>query len=599
MLSRTNKQQQQQQQQQQQRRRQQHNHQKLASSDAAATAIAIQPRTQVCALPPINRYTLRELKIQNILQNPRLRHEVLFEPKLEFRPNSSGQLADTKQRAALQYWAAVEQAVKMDSVAPSLSTIATITMLIVEIREILAEMAEDSSKTELAHHAVELRERLDEQRIRQQLENRVFDAAGVVTYIVAVMEQFAQASRKAVVARVLVYVQRGRFVRALRAAFDILECIKIETANRSIEMYREYMRSTAVAFERSHFSMAIRRNTIELGDTTEWWRRALAECKKSGGSLEEMFREAGRELILDDGQTTPGLFRMDETRIQVIRKEAERLSIVGMVFLAFVQFVQIARRSSAGAGQKMPGGGSEFINAANGRIDHERLAAECLQLVPEGCSVQWTESLLATRASSVRAGGSSASRSSSSSSSSSSAAARGEIGFSHLVSELVFLSERILMRELTGNEIAMLERTLLRTARYECPLREVVEERVSAAVRLHTDSLTALNGKVQGSEWEAMPQAANDILRKAMLSFLAPALSTLATKINSVVSHHWQVYKSFYVAVSTSASSSGKRNSSKGDDSSSSSNSNSNGRGGASTETPSNTSSSASTIHAA
>ncbi|KAJ2657664.1 cAMP-mediated signaling protein sok1 [Coemansia sp. RSA 1200] len=591
MLSRTNKQQQHQQH--QQRRRQQHNHQKLASNDAAATAIAIQPRTQVCALPPINRYTLRELKIQNILQNPRLRHEVLFEPKLEFRPNSSGQLADTKQRAALQYWAAVEQAVKMDSVTPSLSTIATITMLIVEIREILAEMAEDSSKAELAHHAVELRERLDEQRIRQQLENRAFDAAGVVTYIVAVMEQFAQASRKAVVARVLVYVQRGRFVRALRAAFDILECIKIETANRSIEMYREYMRSTAVAFERSHFSMAIRRNTIELSDTTEWWRRALAECKKSGSSLEEMFREAGRELILDDGQTTPGLFRMDETRIQVIRKEAERLSIVGMVFLAFVQFVQIARRSSAGAGQKMPGGGSEFINAANGRIDHERLAAECLQLVPEGCSVQWTESLLATRASSVRAGGSSASRSSSS------AAARGEIGFSHLVSELVFLSERILMRELTGTEIAMLERTLLRTARYECPLREVVEERVSAAVRLHTDSLTALCGKVQGSEWEAMPQTANDILRKAMLSFLAPALSTLAIKINSVVSHHWQVYRSFYVAVSTSASSGGKRNSSKGDDSNSSSSSNSNGRGGASTETPSNTSSSANTIHAA
>ncbi|KAJ1770318.1 cAMP-mediated signaling protein sok1 [Coemansia sp. RSA 1813] len=568
-----------------------------AANSAAGMATPV--RTQVCALPPINRYTLRELKIQNILQNPRLRHEVLFEPKLEFRPNSCGQLADAKQRAAQQYWAVVEQAVKLDasalSASPS-SSVATITMLIVEIREIIAEMAEDSPKPELVHHAADLRERLDEQRIRQQLENRVFDAAAVVTYIVAAMEQFAQTSRKALVARVLVYVQRGRFVRALRAAFDILECIKIDAANRSIEMYREYMRSTAVAFERSHFNMALRRNTLELNDTTEWWRRALAECKKSGGSLEEMFREAGRELILDDGQATPGLFRMDETRIQIIRKEAERLSIVGMVFLAFVQFVQMARRNGSGTGQQQqkPGGGSEFINAANGRIDHERLAAECLQLVPEGCTVKWTESLLASRASPAKAVGASSARSSGGTT------ARGEVGFSHLVSELVFLAERTLVRGLTGAEIAMLERTLLRTARYECPLREVVEERINAAVRLHTDSLTALCGKVQGSEWEAMPQGANDILRKAMLSFLAPALSTLSVKISSVISHHWQVYKTFYIAVSTSASSSGKRNNSKGSNSGSNSNdSSNNGRGGASAETPSNASSSASTIHAA
>ncbi|KAJ2845726.1 cAMP-mediated signaling protein sok1, partial [Coemansia erecta] len=547
-----------------------------ASLDPAAAAQATPARVQACALPPINRYTLRELKIQNILQNPRLRHEVLFEPKLEFRPNSCGQLAEAKQRAALQYWAVVEQAVKADTDAPS--SVATITMLVVELREILVEMAEDSPKAELAHHAVDLRERLDDQRIRQQLENRVFDAAAVVAYLVSTMEQFAQASRKALVARVLLYVQRGRFVRALRAAFDILECIKIDAANRSIEMYREYMRSTAVAFERSHFNMALRRNTIELGDTTEWWRRALAEGKKSGSSLEEMFREAGRELILDDGQATPGLFRMDETRIQIIRKEAERLSIVGMMFLAFVQFLQIARRNTSVGQQqqqqqRLGGGGSEFVNAANGRIDHERLAAECLQLVPEGCSVKWTESLLATRASPAKETGASSARSGS-------AAARGEVGFSHLVSELVFLAERTLSRGLTGAEIAMLERTLLRTARYECPLREVVEERINAAVRLHTDSLTALCGKVQGSEWEAMPQGASDILRKAMLLFLAPALSALSMKISSVVSHHWQVYKSFYVAVSTSASSSGRRNNSKGGGSSRNSNNSSSGSNG-------------------
>ncbi|KAJ1816902.1 cAMP-mediated signaling protein sok1, partial [Coemansia sp. RSA 2599] len=121
------------------------------------------------AYPPINRFTLRELKIQNILQNPRLRHEVLFEPKLEFRPNSSGQLAESKQRTAQQYWATVEYALRTESGA------ATIAALVIELREILAEMAEDSPKSELSQYAADLRERLDDARVKQQLARGVFD----------------------------------------------------------------------------------------------------------------------------------------------------------------------------------------------------------------------------------------------------------------------------------------------------------------------------------------------------------------------------------------------------------------------------------------
>ncbi|KAJ2806381.1 cAMP-mediated signaling protein sok1, partial [Coemansia furcata] len=268
-----------------------------ASASAPATVPAVAPASRapfspapssstatktppVCSLPPINRYTLRELKIQNILQNPRLRHEVLFEPKLEFRPNSSGQLAEAKQRAVTNYWAAVDQSLRKNNSA----SVTTLTMLLVELREILAEMADDSPRAELSRHAPELRERLDEERLRQQIAHGVFDAEPVVRYIATVMRVFSQAAaaqREGLVvhdtsiSRVLAYVQRGRVVRALRAAFDVLEAIKIDTANGSIEMYREYMRSTAVTFERSHFNLALQRSSFSLADTTEWWRRAV------------------------------------------------------------------------------------------------------------------------------------------------------------------------------------------------------------------------------------------------------------------------------------------------------------------------------------
>ncbi|KAJ2786977.1 cAMP-mediated signaling protein sok1 [Coemansia interrupta] len=499
------------------------------ASTSSRSQGAAQPQSQsqpqqsqtMATLPPINRYTLRELKIQNILQNPRLRHEVLFEPKLEFRPNSSGQLAEAKQRAAHQYWATVEQGLKTES---GLSTIA---MLVVELREILAEMAEDTPKTDMARYAVDLRERLDEVRIRQQLAHGVFDVSAVVTYLSSVMSEFAPGERHAaVIAKVGSYVARGRVVRGFRLAFDVLESIKIDVANSSIEMYREYMRATAVAFERSHFSLSLRRGSITgLSETREWWTRALAETRESGSSLDTIFFKVARDMILDDGAPVPALFRMDDARIISVRREAERLAIAGTVFLSFGQFLQAVSRTQPP--RTMPQT-LEFRNAA-GKVDHARLAAECLQLLPESCSVQWTEPL---RSSTTPAAPTPA----------------GEIPLSRLVADLIRLAERALGRTTLPAETAMLERTLLRAARYECPLREVVEERVSAAIRTHSESLAAQRAKVRGTACEVMPQSAIEVLQRSKLDFLQPALSALTLRIHNVLAHHWLVYKPFYAS---------------------------------------------------
>ncbi|KAJ2803957.1 Protein SOSEKI 1 [Coemansia helicoidea] len=524
--------------------------QALAQAHAQAQTHAQAHAPTAYALPPINRYTLRELKIHNILQNPRLRHEVLFEPKLEFRPNSSGQLAEAKQRAAMQYWAGVDYEVRAMAAGPTAMGVATVTMLLTELREIVAEMAEDSTKPEHARHADLLRERIDEDRIRQQLAHGVFDATAVMACLTEAMLLFAQPSRHPAVARLATYLQRGRLARALRGAFDVLEAIKIDTANSSIELYREYMRSTAVAFERSHFNLALRRGTVVLNDTTDWWRCAFDDARAQGRhqlGLDAVFLDAARDLVLDDSQPVPSLFRMDEARIMAIRREAERLAILGMVFLSFSQFLQLAARTAPGA----PSAARDFVNA-RGRLDHERLAAECLLVLPEGCGVQWTESLIAARSSPKPAAAPAP-------------PARGDIGFSQLVADLVVLAERALGRVLAPAETAALERTLLRAARHECPLREIVEERVVAVIGEHTSALAALGGKARGTECEAMPASAAEILRRSMLLFLAPALGALSVKIHAVVSHHWQVYKAYYATVLSSSRATGPSTAGVGD----------------------------------
>ncbi|KAJ2710859.1 Protein SOSEKI 1, partial [Coemansia spiralis] len=402
----------------------------LAQAQAQAQAQAHAQSQTAYALPPINRYTLRELKIHNILQNPRLRHEVLFEPKLEFRPNSSGQLAEAKQRAAMQYWAGVDFEVRGMAAGPTAMGVATVTMLLTELREIVAEMAEDSTKPELARHADLLRERIDEDRIRQQLAHGVFDATAVMACLAEAMLFFAQPARHPAIARLATYLQRGRLVRALRGAFDVLEAIKIDTANSSIELYREYMRSTAVAFERSHFNLALRRGSVALSDTADWWCRAFDGARAQGRhqlGIDAVFFDAARDMVLDDSQPVPSLFRMDEARTMAIRREVERLAVLGMVFLSFSQFLQLAARAVPGA----PAAARDFVNA-RGRVDHERLAAECLLVVPEGCGVQWTEPPLAARSSHKPASVTAAAA----------LPARGDVGFSQLAADLVVLAER-------------------------------------------------------------------------------------------------------------------------------------------------------------
>ncbi|GAC77252.1 hypothetical protein PANT_25d00053 [Moesziomyces antarcticus T-34] len=57
--------------------------------------------------PPITRHTLRELDLLEILKNPQLRHDVVFDPNVQFRPNFDGERGRRKREAGERYWAAV------------------------------------------------------------------------------------------------------------------------------------------------------------------------------------------------------------------------------------------------------------------------------------------------------------------------------------------------------------------------------------------------------------------------------------------------------------------------------------------------------------
>ncbi|PWN45448.1 hypothetical protein IE81DRAFT_344752 [Ceraceosorus guamensis] len=64
--------------------------------------------------PPITRHTLRELDLCEILKNPQLRHDVVFDPNVQFRPNFDGERGRRKREAGDKYWAAISREIEFN-----------------------------------------------------------------------------------------------------------------------------------------------------------------------------------------------------------------------------------------------------------------------------------------------------------------------------------------------------------------------------------------------------------------------------------------------------------------------------------------------------
>lgn len=63
--------------------------------------------------PPITRHTLRELDLFEILKNPQLRHDVVFDPNVQFRPNFDGERGRRKREAGERYWTAIAREIEL------------------------------------------------------------------------------------------------------------------------------------------------------------------------------------------------------------------------------------------------------------------------------------------------------------------------------------------------------------------------------------------------------------------------------------------------------------------------------------------------------
>ncbi|GAA5832951.1 hypothetical protein JCM3766R1_000371 [Sporobolomyces carnicolor] len=255
------------------------------------------PVVPASVTPPISRSTLRELDLQEVLRNAQLRHDVVFDPNLMFRPNFDGERGERKRVVAEQYWTAIASEIStgcrcssfVDSellpciCAGHSSSTSTanasrfptrITPLVAELRGILLSLLPATvpnsptppstavfetqpslaAKLPVYGPREQLIDALDPILITRQLVQGVLDVAGLARFLGATLKTHCAPMRDELVDE-MVSTAEGPdgAVAGLRMCFEILELMKLDIANHQLRSLRPYLLQTSVEFERRFF----------------------------------------------------------------------------------------------------------------------------------------------------------------------------------------------------------------------------------------------------------------------------------------------------------------------------------------------------------
>ncbi|KAG6816302.1 hypothetical protein H0H87_007134 [Tephrocybe sp. NHM501043] len=283
--------------------------------------------------PLVNRQTLKELDLDVILRNPQLRHDLLFDPGLQFRPTCSRR----KRGICERYWASIIQeaesgctCVSFDSQRkphavicacvqvpkpPSHPVVAYSSALNVltlrmpsRIRSLLTEFLEvlllviqplssvsgmyvdpNTFKSQMQEHSAQaayVRSIFDPILIEQELKHELFDPSGLFSAIGAILKGHCAPMRDRAVEAMVQAAKAcapggsGRkrdAVAAVRMCLEILELMKLDIANHQLQTLRPFLMRTSGQFELKAFKNSTKGTGCSLQMTREWLRLAHAD----------------------------------------------------------------------------------------------------------------------------------------------------------------------------------------------------------------------------------------------------------------------------------------------------------------------------------
>ncbi|NXY90563.1 T11L2 protein, partial [Alcedo cyanopectus] len=188
---------------------------------------------------------------------------------------------------------------------------------------------------------------LDTDLIRQQAEHNAVDIHGLANYVISTMGKLCAPIRDNDIEQLKA---TDNIVELLREIFRVLDLMKMDMANYTIQSLRPYLQRNLVEYERTKFQEILEETPSALDLTTEWIKESiedelssLSDESSSSPVADSSKPTISPTLVLNNGylkllqwdyhKTIPETLITDEVRLQELREKLNQLKIIACVCL--------------------------------------------------------------------------------------------------------------------------------------------------------------------------------------------------------------------------------------------------------------------------
>lgn len=288
--------------------------------------------------PPVTKVTLSELDVTKIIHNPKLRHDINFDPDLHFRPNLEGEKGRRKQERANLFWTALlDQLCEFVMDRPTFEAKHgrgddwCLPALLKAVKEIIQTLVPQRDR-------VYLDEGLNVDLLMQQFNMGVADLEKLALWLSKVLKSHCAPMRDEWVDEMYNQLSNGNrnndmaeLVKGMRSLLSVLEAMKLDVANHQIRCLRPALIEDTVNFEQRFFLKKIAVGRIDVDSAKVWYRDACERFSplssnpgntQAFGDMTIFFEGLARLLLPSVSEkTVPNTFLFDEERIMKLRSD--------------------------------------------------------------------------------------------------------------------------------------------------------------------------------------------------------------------------------------------------------------------------------------
>jgi hypothetical protein len=291
--------------------------------------------------PPVTKATLSELDVTKIIHNPKLRHDINFDPELHFRPNMDGEKGRRKADKAKEFWSTLLGQLQAWAQNPVLFAERfaqeewCLPLLLRAVKEIIQTLVPSKDRDVLD-------EGLNIDLLMQQFSHGTIDLEKLAFWLARVLKQHCAPMRDEWVDNMYSDLSEGnrngsldKIVDGMQSLLLVLEAMKLDVANHQIRCLRPVLIEDTVHFEQRFFHKKIQNGKLDIKQARDWFRaqkigydkmsdmdvffRGLAQLIRPSNNISFPTNEpfAGREAI----PKVPSTFVFDEERLLKYRSD--------------------------------------------------------------------------------------------------------------------------------------------------------------------------------------------------------------------------------------------------------------------------------------